>query len=293
MLRHSPTALVAVLALSLSSIAQAQDSEPSGPRWHTDYTAAWEEARTKGQMLLIFFHGPESDRARGAFEQQTLAEPAIQAQLQRYVLAKLPLTAETTVGGQPVAVVRHPAFAEMQGRQGIAMVDLQSKGKAHFGQVVFAYPFRPGTYLASQRLQIILDLPPGTLTQRTMVFAVRAHPEKPASTSGSPSPLLLGEAQSHSTHQASIGVQGHHDWDYRFQRINSSLPGGLLAQEVVAESWPGQSLVEAAEDCVHCWRQSPGHWEAVRGRHRLFGYDMKRGRNGIWYATGLFGIFNR
>ena len=61
------------------------------------------------------------------------------------------------------------------------------------------------------------------------------------------------------------------------------------AQEVVAESWPNESLVEACVDCVDSWRQSPGHWRAVRSRHPLFGYDIKRGRNGIWYATGIFG----
>jgi hypothetical protein len=27
----------------------------------------------------------------------------------------------------------------------------------------------------------------------------------------------------------------------------------------------------------------------VRSRHPLFGYDIKRGQNGIWYATGIFG----
>jgi hypothetical protein len=47
-------------------------------------------------------------------------------------------------------------------------------------------------------------------------------------------------------------------------------------------------LVAAAIDCVHSWRQSSGHWSAVRSRHRFYGYDMKRGSNGIWYATGIF-----
>jgi hypothetical protein len=244
-------------------------------------------------MLLIFFHAPEGDRGRAAFERVSLSAPEVLQRLEPYVLAKLPLDAEATEGGRSIKLLEHPAFAEMLHRQGLAMVDLAHREADYFGQVVFAYPFRPGTYLPPARLQIVLDLPPGSLTQRTMVFAVRAHPEKPASTSGSLSPLLIREAQNHSQHQAAIQLQGHHDWDARFQRINSGLPGGLLAQEVVAESWPGQTLVEAAEDCVHCWRQSPGHWEAVRGRHRLFGYDMKRGRNGVWYATGLFGIFNR
>jgi hypothetical protein len=58
---------------------------------------------------------------------------------------------------------------------------------------------------------------------------------------------------------------------------------------VVAESWPGQELVEACVDCVHSWRQSSGHWSAVQGRQRAFGYDIRRGFNGIWYATGIFG----
>ena len=31
-----------------------------------------------------------------------------------------------------------------------------------------------------------------------------------------------------------------------------------------------------------------GHWDAVSSPHLLFGYDMKRGVNGIWYAAGIF-----
>jgi hypothetical protein len=100
-------------------------------------------------------------------------------------------------------------------------------------------------------------------------------------------PVLADEASKHSTYQASITVQGHHSWDSRFQRINSKVGG--LAQEVVAESWPNEGLVDACIDCVQSWRQSPGHWGAVRARQPLFGYDIKRGRNGIWYATGIFG----
>ena len=83
--------------------------------------------------------------------------------------------------------------------------------------------------------------------------------------------------------------QGHHNWQNRFERINAKLSAGLLAQEVCAESWPGQGLLEAARECVHSWRQSPGHWDAVKTQHPVFGYDMQRGANGVWYATGIFG----
>jgi hypothetical protein len=153
--------------------------------------------------------------------------------------------------------------------------------------VVSIYPFRAGRSLTQQHFASMLDLPQGSLTQRTLIFAVRVHPEGPAGANGQFSSLLAAETESHSRHQANLGVQGHHNWDYRFQRINSQLTG-LTAQEVCAESWPGQDLVDAAFECVDSWRQSPGHWSAVRSRNSLFGFDMKRGRNGIWYGTGIF-----
>ena len=128
----------------------------------------------------------------------------------------------------------------------------------------------------------------GSLTQRTLIFAVRTHPERPASATGHFSYVLARESESHAWHQAHITLQGHHNWNSRFHSINAELPGGLLAKEVCAESWPGQNLLEAAEECVHSWRQSSGHWDAVRSEHVLFAYDMKRGANGIWYAAGIF-----
>jgi hypothetical protein len=83
-------------------------------------------------------------------------------------------------------------------------------------------------------------------------------------------------------------LQGHHNWETRFVRITSTLDV-LSAREVCAESWPGEHLLEAAVECVRCWRLSDGHWSAVNAYQPMFGYDMKRGRNGIWYATGIFG----
>jgi hypothetical protein len=238
-------------------------------------------------MLFLFFHEGEKDAARKAFEGRTLSSGMLEPFADRYVWAKVPTTATITIDGKETKVLSHAAFHEMLGRQGIAIVDYQHEGREHFGRVVSAFPFRRGTYYTTKALSIILDLPAGTLTQRTMVYAVRRHPEAPASATGPMSRTLAGEAQSHSRHQATIGVQGHHNWDSRFHRINSRLPG-MTAEEVVAESWPNKDLVTACIDCVDSWRQSSGHWSKVQGRHRMFGYDIKRGGNGIWYATGLF-----
>jgi hypothetical protein len=257
--------------------------------WHTDYEKAMRQATEDQKMLLIYFHDTTLTPARKAFETTTLADAGIEKQLETYVLAKLPLDAQVQVQGKPVKLLKHGAFAEMLGRQGVAVIDMAHKKDGIYGHVVSTFPFTQGKFYTKQSLAIILGLPTGTLTQRTMIYAVRMHPERPKSTEGNFHSVLAKEADSHSNYQAAITSQGHHSWETRFHRINASLPGGVLAEEVVAESWPNENLVEACVDCVDSWRQSPGHWSAVRGRHPLFGYDIKRGRNGIWYATGIFG----
>lgn len=269
--------------------AETQTQAPQGSEihWQDDYTQATKEAVAQSKMLFLFFHEPGKNSARTAFETGTLTPAVLRPFVDRYVWAKVPTTAKITVDGKETRVLSHAAFREMKSRQGVAIVDYQNTGREYYGRVVSAFPFHGNTYYTTKPLAIILDLPAGTLTQRTMVYAVRRHPEAPASAIGPMSRTLAGEAQSHSRYQANLGVQGHHDWDSRFQRINGKL-SGLTAQEVVAESWPNEDLVTACIDCVDSWRQSSGHWSAVSGRHRMFGYDIKRGSNGIWYATGLF-----
>ena len=269
--------------------ASTVDSPPAKLVWLTNYREAMDKAAAERKMLLVFFHDNCPTASRRAFEQVTLADPKVQKDLGRYVLVKLPLNTQIQRKGKKLTLLSHAAFAEMQNRQGLAVLDLAHPKADYYGYVVSTFPFTPGKYFRAEALRIVLDLPPGTLTQRTMIYAVRIHPEIPASTQGRLNPVLADEAKQHSLHQASITLQGHHSWDSRFHRINSQLPGGLLAQEVVAESWPNEGLVEACVDCVDSWRQSPGHWGAVRARHPFFGYDIKRGRNGIWYATGIFG----
>jgi hypothetical protein len=257
--------------------------------WHDDYQQAWNEAKEDNRMLFIYFHDVQQSAARRSFEAETLARRDIKAKLAEFVLLKLPVDATITAGGQPTTLLRHPAFAEMLGRQGIAIVDLAHRKAEYYEHVVSTFPFMRGKYYRGPAVGTILALPPGTLTQRTMIYAVRTHPEAPASTQGNFNNVLAEEAKSHSDYQANILNQGHHNWENRFQRINARLPGGATAQEVVAESWPNESLVDACVDCVDSWRQSPGHWSALRSRHPHFGFDIKRGRNGIWYATGIFG----
>jgi hypothetical protein len=254
---------------------------------------AYKQAADQHKMLLIFFQRERPDALQTAVEAAFENDARIRGQLARFVLVKLPVDTAIHVNGKPVTLLDHPSMAEMHGRAGLAIIDLAHEDKPYYGRVVSAYPFMRGKYYAFrvEHLPTILALPPGTITQRTMIWAVRVHPENPASTRGVKNPALASEAQSHSRYQAQLGMQGHQRWNVRFHRIRRLLAAlGFRGApvEVVAESWPNQTMIDSCIDCVQSWRRSSGHWNAVKSYHQAYGYDIQRGPNGIWYGTGIF-----
>jgi len=293
--RYALCALV-VPTLSLVSpaaiIGQERDAPPPSVtevNWLTDYATAYQDARRQGKMLLLRFCDPENNPLCARLDRETMSDPTVRRKLQNFVCVRVPVDATITVEGKQTRLLDHSGFAEMLGQPGVAIIDLAHRDTKHYGRVVSAFPLTSRLWYTPAQMAVILDLPPGSITQRTLIYAVRTHPERPASTDGEIDTNLEEEAESHSQYQARIRLQGHHRWESRFHRIRALLPGGLTAIEVCAESWPGERLVEAAIDCVRSWRQSSGHWSAVRSRHPYYGYDMKRGPNGVWYATGIFG----
>ena len=296
------TFVAAALIFGFLGVAPVQaDAPPPTPtettssapqiEWLTEYAPAMEKAEAEKKMLLVYFRGDGENAIRDRLEKRGLTEEKALEKIHEMVAVKLPLDYKIRVKGEVIRAIDHASFSELHGQEGIALIDFTQPDKPYHGHVVTTLPLTRGKYYEFQpsHLSAALTLPHGTLTQRTLIFAVRIHPERPQSVLGEKDDMLLDEARSHSAHQANIGVQGHHAWESRFPRISRLLGFGLRASEVCAESWPHESLVDAAVDCVDCWRQSSGHWRAVSSRQVKFGYDMKRGRNGIWYATGIFG----
>jgi hypothetical protein len=262
----------------------------AGLDWATDYSVAYGRAQETKKMLLIHFVPIKADSAELSLEKAIGSDRHLQEKLGKVELARLPIDTKITSGGQTTALMNHGAFQHMQGKPGIAILDLANKGAPYYGKVTSAFPFTRGKYYywKNEYLSVILDLPPGTITQRSMIWAVRVHPERPASTDGNLDVQLASAAANHSQHQADLGVQEHHQWGTRVNQIRSQVAVNT-ASEVVAESWPNQTMIDSCIDCVQSWRHSSGHWGAVRRRHQFFGYDIRRGRNGIWYGTGIFG----
>lgn len=260
--------------------------DAAGIVWYDDYHTALDTAQASGRWALLWFERPKGAAADVAGSDAVFACPEVVVRLREAcVCARLDCTAVVPSGGEMVRLMAHPAFAELHELPGLALIDMRDEASPFFRQVVSVWPLRQP--LVPEVLLAILDLPPGTLTQRTILLALRLHADRPASTSGHWSWTLSCRAAEHARHQAALGVQGHHDWPRRFEAINAELPAGLVTREVCAESWPGQDLWEAAQECVRSWRLSDGHWQIVASRPILFGFDMQRSGRGIWYAAGL------
>ncbi len=242
-----------------------------------DYAAACAAAEHAGAMLLVSIE-PMADDTSDLVGSR-LARADVQEQFASsgspWVVCRLGID-------DAAALVNDPSLREMRHGPGVFVVDYAHA--AWKGRIVSVLPRTAGTYYRFEphHLDELAALPEGSLTQRSMVLAVRLHNEHPRSTEGFCDPLLGAEAESHSAHQARIQKQGHHDWAIRSQRL------GGPAAEVCAESWEHQDLLDSCVDCVHSWRHSPGHWQAVGSSHAAYGYDIRRGGNGVWYATGIF-----
>jgi hypothetical protein len=246
-----------------------------------DYAAAKEAARQTQAMLLVSVESPTGNPAD--IVGQHLENPRLQ---QRFTTSGTPwLFCRIGMEADGAGLVGDPALAEMRRGPGLFVVDYAHGEFA--GRIVSILPRTPGKYyrFSPAHVDELASLPAGTLTQRSLILAVRLHPEHPQSTQGVCDPQLCREAAAHSSHQARIRRQGHHDWQTRSQRITAGRGG---AAEVCAESWENQDLLDSCVDCVASWRQSPGHWNAVRSAQAAYGYDIRRGSNGIWYATGIF-----
>ena len=247
-----------------------------------DYASALEAARATNGMLLVSVEPRSGDPADAVG--QHIERPDVQDRFARsgtpWVFCRLGME-------QAAGLVADPSLVEMRRGPGVFVVDHAHPRYA--GRIVSILPRTPGKYYRFEPAHIdqLPGLPTASLTQRSLILAVRIHPESPRSTEGTCDPVLCSEAAAHSEHQARLRRQGHHGWDARSRRIAGGMGAGSAA-EVCAESWPDQDLLDSCVDCVASWRQSSGHWNAVHSPQAAYGYDIRRGSNGIWYATGIF-----
>jgi hypothetical protein len=295
-------AAVAVVGL-IGQAAVAEETEQSAPAdasvapakvsvagvdWYTDYYEAYRDAAANKRFLLINVTPTTASSAQQSAERYISTNARVRQQMEHLVLLRVPTDATIKVEGQTRRLLSFGSFSELHGGSGFVLIDLRNDGEPYYGYAVSVLPYSSGKYYQwrPDYLSTVLSIPAGSLSQRTMIWAVRIHPEAPQSTYGVFHPALADGATHQASYQANVGEQGHQNFESRFHSLSAA--AGSSVSEVCAESWPGQNLIDSCLDCVDSWRHSSGHWRGVSGRHRAFGYDIRRGRNGIWYGTGIF-----
>ncbi|MDR0871124.1 MAG: hypothetical protein LBN39_10075 [Planctomycetaceae bacterium] len=294
------------------------------PAWKTDYAKAVAEAKKEGKNLLIYFYTetdvpaladeteekwvktkngtirqvssvapedrkllPLAEKCRN-FESEILGKDEIVPLFDNYVKIKLPLNAETTdADGNKTAVLDLPDFREMLRHPGLVVVDFEHPNEPYYETMTGILPFLRAKVPTAEQTEVFLTLPPGTLSQRTLIYAMRIHPDKPLSTSGDVHPAVVRGATEHAEYQSQTGVIGHQNFGTRTAKITAEIGQGSPS-EICAQSWSGENLFEAAIGCVRAWRSSSGHWSIARKKHTFYGYDIVKGENDIWFAVGLF-----
>lgn len=245
------TIKLALVALCCA-VAPAAAAEP-GPLVSVDYAQAYGAAKQTKRLLAVAvgldgWHWPRDYAG--------------------HVLCRVPSSHVYHAGTDRVRLIDQPGF-RLLGGGGIAVVDPST------GHVISVLPKR---YCAPKGIDALMRLPRGTLTQRSLIWAVMTHPDRPQSAYGRPSQRLCAHAAANNRKQIKWQWPGHY--------LPISQFGN--AAEVSAVSWPESvNVVDAAVDIVSTWRRSAGHWRHIMGRHAEFGYDMQRG-GGKWYATGTF-----
>jgi hypothetical protein len=254
--------------LCLLSLAAAPNHAPaptpavasSRTEIHTDYFTAYQQARGRKYLLVDFDSGFDLSRLEAR-------------ELDDYVICSVPLNYEIEYDGSARRLLEFEGFRALERQPGLAIIDLKHRGRRGvYGQTVSVLPRR---HISEPRVRALLRLPAGTLTQRTLIWALRVHPASPQSVYGVPDQALMAHCAQHSSVQCSVNNQHH----------ATANPG---RSEIVAESWPwNKNIVDAAIDIVWSWSCSSGHWSAACQAWRAYGYDMKT--NGQkWYATGVF-----
>jgi len=257
--------------------------------WHSDYSAAYRQARDERKMLFLFFRDHASPRIADIFERDVLAGDELREPLEKVVRVVLPLDAIHPFGDPEKPATKmldHSAFKYMYRQQGIAMIDLTDPDSELCGHVVSAHAFSPGRHYTPRATNIVLGLPRGTVTQRALVYAVRLHPYPPVSTTeGKCHGYLCQQARQSSQLMANYGSVGHHDWGTRQGAIAAAT--GRSAMEVAAMS-ANPRMIDAALEVVNQWSGSPAHWGIMSTPAAIFGYDLVHDAAGNWWGTGVF-----
>jgi len=273
------------------------NQEPKIVRWESEFETAKQNAQTYKRLLFVIMENEGDTAFKNTFLNTTLRDASLQSRLLNITLLRLKGETLVRIENKDAMLRDHFAKSFSEGGDTLLIFNFATEASnLHYGKIISALPlklFPKFPQYDLNRIDVltkILDLPIASVPERSLILAVRLHPEGAYSTDGYLSPYLTEEAIGTTKLQVDRDFQGHPDWDSRFQRIIAKQGSGYQAPyENAAESWPHNiSFVSAALECVDSWKHSDGHWAATLWAWTDYAYHMRLNENGVWYCTGIY-----
>lgn len=262
--------------------------------WHRDYLTAYREAAEQKRYLLMLFR--ESSLKGSSLSSSAIFAPSMRPMLEQFSRVELPLDAtlprktdSDEVEQQsdvPELLLEHRSFRHLGVRPGLAIVDLTDPESADYARVVSVIPLTKDGAITDLDLMLALDLPTGSISQRTLLFMIRSTiPDTSLSMRGFSSDLIE-LAHRNCRYMAHAGQLGSFDQDFRQKKITETFGPQAELKQLLYATEAEATIHDAALQAVESWIQSPESFDVLNGSAQAMGMDMFQDpESGRWYVT--------
>lgn len=264
--------------------------------WHRDYLTAYREAAEQKRYLLMLFQ--ESTLKGSSLSSSAMFAPSMRPMLEQFSRVELPLDAtlprktdseEEEVEQQsdvPELLLEHRSFRHLGVRPGLAIVDLTDPESADYARVVSVIPLPKDGAITDLDLMLALDLPTGSISQRTLLFTIRRTIPDTSLSMREFSSDLIELAHRNCRYMAHAGQLGSFDEDFRQQKVTETFGPQAELKQLLYATEAEATIHDAALQAVESWIQSPESFDVLNGPAQTTGMDMFQDpESGRWYVT--------
>ncbi len=256
--------------------------------WHQDYLAGYQQAMQAKRPLLMQFRDisePDVSESRIA----GFGDPELQPLLENFVRVSMPVGATVpgqTPGQAPSRLLDHRSFRHLNGKAGVVIIDLTEPNAPNFARVVSALPLPPDGRFSPEILGKLLQLPAGSIGQRSLLLAIRTATSAPDFTVGEQQPLLDQLANRNARLMAQAEIVGSYDQGARVAAITDAFGTGAKIGELLYATDGSTTVQEAAISAVRKWLSTPADKALMSQPATAFGIELFQSQTSQrWFAT--------
>ena len=256
--------------------------------WHQDYLAGYQQAMQEKRPLLMQFRDisePDVSESRiagfGASELQPL--------LENFVRVSMPvgsIVPGQTTGQAPSRLLDHRSFRHLNGKAGVVIIDLTEPSAANFARVVSALPLPSDGRFSPEILSKLLQLPAGSIGQRTLLLSIRTATSAPDFTVGEQQPLLNQLANRNARLMAQAEIVGSYEQGGRVAAITEAFGTEAKIGELLYATEGTSTVQEAAIGAVRQWLSTPADKALMSRPATAYGIELFQSQTSQrWFAT--------